>query len=180
MDPDVAAPMVKPLNVTVNSADALMVAADVRSTTDVAPVEVQSSLKPGTLLAPSATTGVTEGAKKLGGYVRVIVPGAFIDDPGENDKVADTFALEATRSAEEMFKTAFWGRETIGTCSPCSVCNGLPEESNVDTLPSAVSAEFVVVIEVIKPETWHRIGESASNGVAQDSRSSTKTPEADE
>ena len=115
MDPAVAAPMVKPLNVTVNAADALMVAADVRSTTDVAPVEVQSSLKPGTLLAPSATTGVMEGAKKLGGYVRVIVPGSSIDDPGENDKVADTFALEATRSAEEMFKTAFWGRETIGT-----------------------------------------------------------------
>jgi hypothetical protein len=180
MEPDVAAPMVKPLNVTVNAADALMVAADVRSTMDVAPVEVQSSLKPGMLLVPSTTTGVTEGAKKLGGYVRVIEPGAPIDDSGVNDKVTDTLALVATRSAEEIFKNAFWGRETMGICSPCSVCNGLPEESNVDTLPSAVSAKFVVGIEVIKPETWHRIGESACNGVALDSRSSTKTPEADE
>ena len=102
MDPAVAAPMVKPLNVTVNAADALMVAADVRSTTDVAPVEVQSSLKPGTLLAPSATTGVMEGAKKLGGYVRVMAllcVGKSVEY-GLKENVTETFVLPANRSEE--------------------------------------------------------------------------------
>ena len=66
-EPAVAGPIVKPRIVTVNAADALMVAPDVFSTREVLPVAPHTMFKPGTLLAPASTVGVTEGAKKLGG-----------------------------------------------------------------------------------------------------------------
>ena len=57
MEPAVAGPIVKPLIVTVNAADVLMVAPDVLSTTELLPVAPHTMSKPGTLLAPTATTG---------------------------------------------------------------------------------------------------------------------------
>ena len=59
-------PMVKPLMVTVRASVGLTAATDV-STTAVAPVGPQTIFKPGTLLAPTATTGVMWGTKKFGG-----------------------------------------------------------------------------------------------------------------
>jgi hypothetical protein len=66
-EPAVAAPIVKPLIVTVN-ADEGIVAPDVVSITAVAEVAPHVAVKPATLLAPDATEGTTEDAKKLEGY----------------------------------------------------------------------------------------------------------------
>jgi hypothetical protein len=63
----VAAPMVIPLNVTMNGTDALIMAPDVKKTTDVALVTEHSMIKPCTLVSPTLTTGCTKGAKKLRG-----------------------------------------------------------------------------------------------------------------
>ena len=60
--------------VTENAAAALMVAPEVVNTTDVMFVVELVIPNPGTLLASAVTTGVTKRAKKLGGYVRVMVP----------------------------------------------------------------------------------------------------------
>ena len=74
IEPGVAAPIVKPLMVSVNAAVAPMVAPDVVSTTDVVVVAPHAMNRPDTLLAPAATTGVTEGTKKFDGYVSVMRP----------------------------------------------------------------------------------------------------------
>ena len=65
-EPVVAAPIVKPLIVTVN-ADAGMAAPDVVIVTAVAEVAPHVAIKPATLLAPEATEGTTEDAKKFKG-----------------------------------------------------------------------------------------------------------------
>jgi hypothetical protein len=111
--------MVMPLNVTVNAADALIVAADVRSTTDVAPVAVQSSLKPGTLLAPSNTTGVTEGAKKPGGYIRVmaLLCVAKSIEFGLKEIVTETFVLPANRSEESISNKTYELVDVVTVCT---------------------------------------------------------------
>ncbi len=57
-EPRVTAPMVKPLMVTVRASVALTAAKDVVSTTAVALVGPHAILRPSTLLAPAATTGV--------------------------------------------------------------------------------------------------------------------------
>jgi hypothetical protein len=54
----VAAPMVKPLIVTVKAEEELMVALDVLNTTEVLLVAANTMFKPCTLLAPAATTGI--------------------------------------------------------------------------------------------------------------------------
>ena len=61
--PAVTAPIVNPLIVTVK-AEVLMDAPDVVITKDVAVVALQVAVSPATLLAPAATMGVTEEAKK--------------------------------------------------------------------------------------------------------------------
>jgi hypothetical protein len=60
-------PMVKPLMVMVNTDDKLMEAPEIVKTTAVADVASHTAARPATLLAPAATVGVTDGAKKLGG-----------------------------------------------------------------------------------------------------------------
>ena len=65
-EPAVAAPIVKPLIVTVK-ADAGMAAPDVVIVTAVAEVAPHDAVKPATLLAPEATEGTTEDAKKFTG-----------------------------------------------------------------------------------------------------------------
>ena len=59
-------PIVKPLIVTVN-ADAPIVAPDVVITNDVAVVGLHVTVSPATLLAPDATLGVLDEAKKPAG-----------------------------------------------------------------------------------------------------------------
>jgi hypothetical protein len=61
--PTVADPIVSPLSVNVN-AEAPIVAPDVVMTTDVTVVAPHVAISPATLLAPAATAGVTDGAKK--------------------------------------------------------------------------------------------------------------------
>ena len=61
--PLVAAPIVKPLIVTVN-ADTPIVAPDVVITNDVAVVGLHVTVSPATLLAPDAKPGVIDEAKK--------------------------------------------------------------------------------------------------------------------
>ncbi len=56
-------PIVSPLSVNVN-AEAPIVAPDVVMTTDVTVVAPHVAISPATLLAPAATAGVTDGAKK--------------------------------------------------------------------------------------------------------------------
>ena len=65
-EPAVDEPIVKPPIVTVN-ADAGMAAPDVVIVTAVAEVAPHVAVKPATLLAPEATEGTTEDAKKIKG-----------------------------------------------------------------------------------------------------------------
>ena len=67
VSPDVGYPNRSPLNVKTN-ADADGIAAPaVVITTDVAVVALQVAFKPETLLAPAATTGMTDGTKNKSG-----------------------------------------------------------------------------------------------------------------
>jgi hypothetical protein len=60
-------PMVKLLIVIVNTDDGLMEAPEIVKTTAVADVALHTAERPETLLAPAATVGVTDAAKKLDG-----------------------------------------------------------------------------------------------------------------
>jgi hypothetical protein len=102
-EPVVGGPIVKPLMVMVN-AEAGMAAPDVVITTAVAEVAPHVAVKPVTLLAPRATEGTTEDAKKLEGYERVRVLPDLIDAVGENTRVTETDDFSANRSFEEMTK----------------------------------------------------------------------------
>ncbi len=66
-EPFVGGPIVKPLMVMVTAADGAMVAPDNVITTAVAEVAPHVAVKSVTLLAPEATVGVTDEAKKLEG-----------------------------------------------------------------------------------------------------------------
>ena len=81
-----------------------MAAPDVVITTAVAEVAPHVAVKPVTLLAPRATEGTTEDAKKLEGYERVRVLPEFINADGENTRVTETDDFSANRSFEEMTK----------------------------------------------------------------------------
>jgi hypothetical protein len=102
-EPVVGGPIVKPLTVMVN-AEAGMTAPDVVITTAVAEVAPHDAVKAVTLLAPRATEGTTEDAKKLKGYERVKVLPEKTDADGENTRVTETGDFSATRSIEEMTK----------------------------------------------------------------------------
>ena len=97
IEPGVAAPIVKPLMVTVNAAVAPMVPPDVVSTTAVKLVAPQVKLRPGALLAPAATTGVMEGTKKLDGYVSVMRPPGGTEFITAKVRVAWTLAIATMR-----------------------------------------------------------------------------------
>jgi hypothetical protein len=58
-------PIVKPLMVTMNMDAELMEAPEIVRTTAVTYVALQTTERPETLLAPAATLGVTDTAKKL-------------------------------------------------------------------------------------------------------------------
>ena len=101
--PAVAAPIVKPLIVTVN-ADAGMAAPDVVIVTAVAEVAPHVAVKPATLLAPEATEGTTEDAKKLEGYNNVKAMPDRMECKGVKPRVIETDDLPDTLSADEMMK----------------------------------------------------------------------------
>ncbi len=95
--PAVGGPIVKPPMVIVTTAAALTKAPEVVIVTAVADVAPQVAAKPTTLLAPEATVGTTEDAKKLGGYERTKeLPGNRRE--GEKTRVRGTDDLPETRS----------------------------------------------------------------------------------
>jgi hypothetical protein len=102
-EPAVAAPIVKPLIVTVN-ADAGMAAPDVVSVKAVEEVALHVAVKPATLLAPKPTEGTTEDAKKLKGYNRVKALPDRMECEGTKPRVMDTDDLPGTLSEEEIMK----------------------------------------------------------------------------
>ena len=66
-EPAVGGPIVKPLMVIVTTANALIEAPEVVITTALADVAPHVAVRRATLLAPEATVGTTETAKKLAG-----------------------------------------------------------------------------------------------------------------
>ena len=94
----------KPLIITVNAVVFLMAAPNIVSTTAVLLVAPHQTFRPVTLLAPAATTGVTNGAKKLCGYVRAKVPPDGMDTSGEKANVTETLLFPAIRSNADMVK----------------------------------------------------------------------------
>ena len=86
------------------NADALMAAPEIVIITAVEEVALQVAAKFGTLLEPAAAVGVTAGAKKLTGNVRVIVLPDEMGTGGVKTRVMVTSALPATRSEEKMPK----------------------------------------------------------------------------
>ena len=128
-------PIVSPLSVNVN-AEAPIVAPDVVMTTDVAVVAPHVAVSPATLLAPAATAGVTDGAKKPEGYVSVMVPPTPTDPPTVvvNEKVAEAPVLPATRSDAAISKEGLVTRPPI-----------LPELAPEDGVGSALVATMMPV-----------------------------------
>ena len=100
--PAVALPIVKPLNVKLNTVAVPMAAPETLSTTDVWLVLPLKMFSAEMLLAEAK--GVTEGKKKFGGYIKVIEPGEMISLSGKNDKIKLTFDLLTMRSVMEMPK----------------------------------------------------------------------------
>ena len=81
-------------------------------TTEVAVVAPQVAVKPATLLPPTDTTGVTDGAKKPEGYVSVMVPPGLIppNTEGVKPSVASTAVFPSLSSETGMEKEISRGR----------------------------------------------------------------------
>ncbi len=103
IEPGVAAPIVKPLMVTVNAAVAPMVAPDVARTTALLLVDVHIMFRPGTLLV-ILLAGLREGKKKFGGYVIVMKPPGGTSRGTVKVNVTEALALPAIRSDGAMAK----------------------------------------------------------------------------
>ena len=101
-EPAVRGPIVKPLMVIVTTAVALIEAPEVVITTAVADVAPHVAVKPATLLAPEATVGTTEDAKKSAGYKRVKAVPEDMRDEGVNTRVRGTDDLPVYRSETDM------------------------------------------------------------------------------
>ena len=114
IEPGVAAPMLKPLIVTVNTVVFPMAAPNIVSTTAVLLVAPHVTFRPTTLLAPAATMAVTNGAKKLGGYVKAKVPPDGKETSRKNANVTETLLFPATRSNADMVKYAHMGPDETG------------------------------------------------------------------
>lgn len=95
-------PMVNPLIVIVNADDGLMEAPEIVTTKAERDVAPHTAVRPKTLLAPTATVGVTDGAKKLEGYLRVMVPPEGTEVVGLKIRQIGTGDLPTTRSEEAI------------------------------------------------------------------------------
>ena len=102
-EPAVALPIVNPPRVMVN-ADALMAAPEIVIMLAVEDVALQVAAKFETLLKPAATVGVTFGAKKLEGNVRVMVLPDEMGREGVKTRVMGTDAFPVTRSEMATLK----------------------------------------------------------------------------
>jgi hypothetical protein len=90
-------PIVNPLIVIVKFDEGLMRAPYTVIITAVTEVALQTAARPKTLLAPAATVGVTEGVKKLEGYVSVMVPFGKMAVNGVKDTTTGTESLPTRR-----------------------------------------------------------------------------------
>jgi hypothetical protein len=97
-------PIVNPLIVMVNADDVLMEAPEIVTTKAVVKVELHDAARPKALLAPAAAVGVTDMAKKLVGYVRVMVPPEGTAEVGVKARVMVTDDFPTMRSEEAMVK----------------------------------------------------------------------------
>ena len=88
--------------------------------TEVAVVAPQVAVKPATLLPPAETTGVTDGKKKVSGYVSVMVPPGLIppNTDGVKPTVTATSVLPALRSDAAIMKETASGRVRKPTIRP--------------------------------------------------------------
>ena len=91
-EPAVTVPMVKPEIVTVNKVAGILAPAVV-ITMNGAVVLLHIPVRPCTLLLPTSTFGVTDGAKKAEGYVSVIVPPIGMGVNGVKESVTGTLVL---------------------------------------------------------------------------------------
>ena len=101
MEPNVEAPIVIPLVVTVN-ADKPIAAPDVCMTIDEAVVGLHTATRLGMLLAPASTVGVTSEAKKAEGKLRVIESPEGISAVGVKANVTETDIRPAMRSDDAI------------------------------------------------------------------------------
>jgi hypothetical protein len=101
-EPFVGEPIVKPRIVMVTTADAAMAAPEVVITISVAAVAPHVAVRPATLLAPEATVGITEDAKKSTEYERVKVLPERMETNGVKTRVTETDAFPDTRSDAAM------------------------------------------------------------------------------
>ena len=100
--PAVGGPIVKPPMVIVTTAAELIKSPEVVIATAVADVAPHVAVKPATLLAPEATVGTTEDAKKLEGYERdKTLPGNRRRE-GKKPRVRGTDDMPETRSETAM------------------------------------------------------------------------------
>jgi len=143
LEPGVAAPMAKPLMVTVNAKVALMVVPDVVSTTAVPFMDPHVMFRLGTLLAPAATKGVIEDAKKLSGYIRVMESPGGIAVVTVKVRVTGTLDLKAMRLDDSMtnFDSSKAAMDTTG-----SVDVEMRSPPNVLAIVKIVKPEQVTVI----------------------------------
>ena len=132
----VTPPKLIPLVVTVN-ADVPTVAPDVAITTDVTVVTPHVAVSPATLLAAPATMG--EEAKKLEGWVRVMVPPEGMGVVCVKARVTGTEDLFMTLSVETMLKQMI----------PVTVMVLIPPEAT--PADATVSASFCTMMPVALP-----------------------------
>ena len=152
-EPGVAAPIVKPLMVTLKAATLPILPPDVVSTTAVLLVAPQVMFRPLILLAPGATTGVTNGAKKSDGYVKTMVPPDGMADTGEIDNVTSTFVFPAMRSEGDIVKYEYIGPDGTGNDAAGFA---LVDIEILDVLPF-VAGPMVRPLSVIDMETLELI-----------------------
>jgi hypothetical protein len=100
--PAVRGPIMKPPMVIVTTAAALIEAPEVVIATAVADVAPYVAVKPATLLAPEATVGTTEDAKKLDGYERAKKVPEDMREEGAKTRVRGTDDLQGIRSEAEI------------------------------------------------------------------------------
>jgi hypothetical protein len=97
-------PIVNPLIVMENADDGLMEAPEIVTTKAIVEVALHDAARPETLLAPATTVGVTGMAKKLEGYVRVMVPPMGTAEVGVKARVTGTEDLPTMRLEEAIVR----------------------------------------------------------------------------
>jgi hypothetical protein len=132
----IAGPMAKPL-IVMENADNPMFAPKMVIFTDEAEVALQAAVRPITLLAPDATLGMTDGAKKWKGYTRVRMLPDKIGNIEKKPKVTETGDLPDILSEDLMSKVdkfkVLWHRLAFQRSETDCKSNTTGEATNEDT-----------------------------------------------